>query len=40
MSFWRVIAIYANSELVIIAAAGDNEDYGLPGVGRPRAELE
>ncbi|OTB13152.1 hypothetical protein K445DRAFT_320332 [Daldinia sp. EC12] len=26
-------AIYANSEVTIIAAAGDNEDYGLPGVG-------
>lgn len=31
-------SVYENSELTIIAAAGSDEDYGLPGVGnRPRA---
>lgn len=30
-------AIYGNAEVTIIAAAGQDEDYGLPGVGRNRA---
>ncbi|KAL6904337.1 HET domain-containing protein [Trichoderma evansii] len=29
-------AIYGNAEVTIIAAAGQDEDYGLPGVGRNR----
>ncbi|KAI1467828.1 HET-domain-containing protein [Daldinia caldariorum] len=33
-------AVYANSELVIIAAAGQDENYGLPGVScRPRVVM-
>ncbi|RYN63414.1 hypothetical protein AA0118_g4836 [Alternaria tenuissima] len=32
--------IYADSELVVIAAAGDSSDYGLPGVGARAREAQ
>jgi hypothetical protein len=33
-------AIYGNSELTIIAAAGDDEDFGLSGIGKTRPILQ
>ncbi|KAL7795608.1 heterokaryon incompatibility domain-containing protein [Trichoderma afarasin] len=32
-------AIYSNAEVTIIAAAGEDESYGLPGVGRNRPAI-